>query len=628
MAPELCDMRGANTHFMLKSILTAGLRPAFVALASLGLCWSLMNGNAAELESVEYPIYNDAAWDGQPVGQQSVGFLWSSFLANREWNGNPVGIWSDGARIIVVDWLVAKLFAYGLGSMARTPEHDFSTLGAANNRSARGLWSNGSTMWVADEFDDKLYAYDATTKERAPDHDFDTLVAAGNESPTGLWSDGRTMWVADDGDDKLYAYNFTTKEREPEKDFDTLREAGNITPRDMWSNGSTLWVADTGSWTPWGGWVSGKLYAYHIATRQRHPRFDIDYQSLRDSGSLTPNGVWANSVRLWIGDRTNGKIYVYTKPVYPRTAPDPLDPHRDLTGDVHTLASAGNTHPGDMWSDGRTLWVADHADQMIYAYQAGTTEADPDKDISLAGWHAGDAFEPAGLWSDGSTMWVADWHTARVYAVDLATKERLPDRDFESLAPAGNRNPAGMWSNGETLWVLDSRDVVAYAYEVGSGARKESEDIRTLASSGNLAPRGMWSDGTVLWVGDWRNEKLYAYDLASKNRLVEHDIELGSAGNLSASGLWSDGQTLWVADFADAFLYAYDLPTAPDVPIGPVPGGDGIVVRRSADGLIELEYQGQLQSATSVDGPFNDVAGALSPFQVAPDLDVRFFIAR
>ena len=50
---------------------------------------------------------------------------------------------------------------------------------------------------------------------------------------------------------------------------------------------------------------------------------------------------------------------------------------------------------------------------------------------------------PRGLWSDGTTMWVADDADDKLYAYNLATKERVPAKDFDTLSDAGNEDSGG-----------------------------------------------------------------------------------------------------------------------------------------------------------------------------------------
>jgi len=63
----------------------------------------------------------------------------------------------------------------------------------------------------------------------------------------------------------------------------------------------------------------------------------------------------------------------------------------------------------------------------------------------------------------------------------------------------------------------------------------------------------------------------------------------------------------------------------PDVDV-PNPGG--ITSIGLADGNVVIEFDGTLMNADSVSGPYNAVAGATSPYSVAPDQGAQFFIAQ
>jgi len=57
-------------------------------------------------------------------------------------------------------------------------------------------------------------------------------------------------------------------------------------------------------------------------------------------------------------------------------------------------------------------------------------------------------------------------------------------------------------------------------------------------------------------------------------------------------------------------------------------GGDGAISSVAlTDGSVVIEYSGTLKSADSVTGPYNAVAGATSPYSVAPTKAAEFYIA-
>ena len=113
-----------------------------------------------------------------------------------------------------------------------------------------------------------------------------------------------------------------------------------------------------------------------------------------------------------------------------------------------------NGDPIGIWSDGETVWVADHGDDKLYAYTMdpeGDNHGDRDssKDITLAA----DNGDPTGIWSDGTTIWVADHGDDKLFAYTLSTRNRASARD---LALHGdNGEPAGIFSDGTSLWASD-----------------------------------------------------------------------------------------------------------------------------------------------------------------------------
>ena len=215
-----------------------------------------------------------------------------------------------------------------------------------------------------------------------------------------------------------------------------------------------------------------------------------------------------------------------------------------------------------IWSDGTTMWVADHGGP-VYAYDLAGGTRDNSKDIDTLDAAGND--HPRGLWSDGQTMWVADHRDDKIYAYDLAGGTRDNSKDIDTLDAAGNNHPRGLWSDGQTMWVADHGGPV-YAYDLAGGTRDNSKDIDTLDAAGNDHPDGLWSDGETMWVADHRDDKIYAYDLAAGTHDATKDLDaLDAAGNTHPRGLWSDGETMWVSDPSDDLLYAYSQWSQPSV---------------------------------------------------------------
>ena len=235
----------------------------------------------------------------------------------------------------------------------------------------------------------------------------------------------------------------------------------------------------------------------------------------------------------------------------PRYAPG----DRRASKDFGTLSAAGNNDPSGLWSDGTTVWVADRADKLVYAYTLTTKARDTSKDFSITAVPS-----PYGLWSDGTTIWVANISGGGLYAYKMSDKNRDSAKDFTSttLYWAGNSVPSGLWSDGTTMWVSDFTDGKLYAYKMSDKSRDSAKDFNTLSAAGNTSPAGLWSNGVTMWVGDRADDKLYAYNLATKARDTSKDFEtLADAGNNDPRDIWSDGDTMWVTDNIDDKLYAY-----------------------------------------------------------------------
>jgi len=168
---------------------------------------------------------------------------------------------------------------------------------------------------------------------------------------------------------------------------------------------------------------------------------------------------------------------------------------------------------------------------------------------------------PRGLWSDDTTLWVADIADDKIYAYTLATGARDASKDINTLSAAGNKNPQGLWSDGTTLWVVDDNSFLnekIYAYTLSDGGRNAGKDINMLTGADNRAPTGLWSDGATLWVADLANAKIYAYTPATGAHDAAKEFDL-TADNSNPYGIWSDGTTLWVVDIIDDKIYAYAI---------------------------------------------------------------------
>ena len=245
------------------------------------------------------------------------------------------------------------------GDMTHVPDRDFDTLRAAGNRNPTGIWSDGTTMWVADR-SAKIYAYNMRTRARDRGRDFNTL-AAENESPAGIWSDGTTIWVVDLADSRIYAYNMRSKAYDRDKDIYLAVE--HDVPEGIWSNGTTMWVKES-------SYQFDKIYAYNMRSKARDP--NKDFNTLKDAGEQSTDGIWSDGITMLVADGYRHKIYAYNMRSKARDRGKEFD------------LAAGNTSPTGIWSDGTTMWVADYDRGHIYAYGGlGTTSEQAIQDFSM-----------------------------------------------------------------------------------------------------------------------------------------------------------------------------------------------------------------------------------------------------
>ena len=128
-----------------------------------------------------------------------------------------------------------------------------------------------------------------------------------------------------------------------------------------------------------------------------------------------------------------------------------------------------------------------------------------------------------GLWSNGTTLWAADHEDDKLYAYNLADGARTPDHDIDNLDDAGNDRAAGIWSNGTVIWVVDDADAKVYAYNLADGAHRPELDFDTHGGAGTGSPKGIWSDGTTVWIADDHYRAIHAYPLPQPEQAQERE---------------------------------------------------------------------------------------------------------
>ena len=205
-------------------------------------------------------------------------------------NDDPLGLWSNGSTLWVLDRADRRVYAYNLSNGSRDSSSEFN-LASDNNNPSR-IWSDGTTMWVLDRGRRRLFAYTLGTGVRDNNREFD--LHADNNNPTGLWSDDTTIYVSDRDDSKVFAYILATGVRDESKEFDL--DSNNDNSTGLWSDGTTMWVADR---------TDSLAYAYNLSggARNTSREFTISDESL---------GLWSDGTTLYTIAFVEERIYAYT----------------------------------------------------------------------------------------------------------------------------------------------------------------------------------------------------------------------------------------------------------------------------------------------------------------------------
>ena len=278
--------------------------------------------------------------------------------------------------------------------------------------------------------------------------------------------------------------------------------------------------------------------------------------------------------------------------------------------DFRRLKAAGNASPGDIWSDGVTMWVADIEDGKIYSYNmrasdnaelrsinaAGrklpgfvpdthsysldvastvsqaTVEGIPRQSFSTVSYTLEDAVtnldgHQVNLSTGANTFTITvlaqDGVTTEEYTVTINRGDSEPFGwtvigDFETLDTADSQSPGGLASDGSTMWVADLDDLQLYAFDIDTKVHVPDLDIDLDAAHGS--PAGLWYDGAAIRAYDRSDRMLYAYDAETRGREQGKDLDLSGGMIAAAYGVWSDGDTVWVAERTGK-LVAYELGT-------------------------------------------------------------------
>ena len=362
---------------------------------------------------------------------------------------------------------------------------DIDTLRAAGNRHPRGIWSDGDTMWVADIVDDKLYAYALADGVRRAARDIGTLRAAGNRTPTGLWSDGETIWVVDQNKKKFFAYALADGERRPGRDV--VHEGAYA--RGLWSDGEHLLAADRDHF----GNNPGRLYRYRLADG----RHIGTWAYVGGGASPWVRGLWSDGEKLWVGDFGNwwqGVNAFDLSAVLAQAGAAPPTSVSRLATRLSGLMAAGNTSPIGIWSNGRTMWVADQYDAKLYAYRLPTVSSNAALTLlRLEGIDIG-PFSPGRTAYSGSASGGTEQATLVAFPASGATLAiEVPDADPRT---PGWQVALGEGETAIGIRVTAADEVTTRTYTVTVGASPAAPDA-SIAADASVVTEGAAASFTV-----------------------------------------------------------------------------------------------------------------------------------
>ena len=394
------------------------------------------------------------------------------------------GLWSDGETLWAVDGRDRVLYAFDLRLGVPRPHLDVPLnsghVTAINGLGASGIWGDGEYFWVLDLRlnESKVFTYYqpqpdpsvtelsvvsatssvVTVRAEMTYPDVSRTVHLRHREPfAATWSTtsgtgGRTidfvlvrpasaprLVVQASLDSTFSDGTEVTAEllvRPAQRDFAL---PGNRTINGIWTDGTTLWVV--GEPTLGRSLASG----IRLSNQQLVGRFDLE------SENSAPVGVYATSTHVWVVDAQD-KVYVYR-----------IRDGRYESWNSFEIAS-GNSQLRGAWSNGTTMWIADHVREHVFAYKMGDGNSgarEITKEADLATSYA----QPRGMWSNGSTLWVVDAALDRIYAYAISSGGvggRQPAREVNLVRENGA--PWGIAASGNTAWVYDQVKRKVFAY--------------------------------------------------------------------------------------------------------------------------------------------------------------------
>ena len=498
-------------------------------------------GNAVRLDSTTSDDEDSGAFAGWSIADTGY------FISSNTWTANPTG---KALRIAIKGTTTAAAV-------------DFSNL-AAGHTSPVGMWSpDGSTLWVGQWLETRVYAYNLAdeTLDSGKSWTLHNPSTAGdrNRKPTGIWSNANRIYVTDPDHGRVFQYQCEA--------------------------------------VSWDATMSG-VASQTLSSTIFEGYFDSAHGSIStsegtlDPASFTVDGVEYQVQKLAFATNGNRALNLWTNPAVTKNTPANIRLRITIGGTTKDLGTPTASHGtnGVTWQlsqHGYTGGDWDNTDVKVELLRRVSPDsaACNKKTLTSANYtlHA-DNGNRQGLWSDGTTAWVADAADDNLYAYALSDFSRDSGKDIDLAS--GNTAARGIWSDGTTIWVLDKDDEKLYAYALADGSRKADLDI-TLDSAGENY-NSIWSDGTTMYVIEntngsaTRDPQIHQLPLPAANNpatgaptitgtaQVGQMLTAATSGIMDADGLATPGYTYqWIrvdggteADISGATASTYTLVAA------------------------------------------------------------------
>ncbi len=315
-----------------------------------------------------------------------------------------------------------------------------------------------------------------------------------------------------------------------------------------------------------------------------------NYGGISSKSLNSPSGLGTDGTRLFIADTDNHRILIYNSlPSHNFAEADLVVGQPDMSSNSANRGGspAANTvnTPNAVYSDGTRLFVGDDMNNRILIYNAIPSSNNAAADVVLGqpdmssnaanngGLSAQSMYQPSLVYTVGSRLYVSDIQNNRVLiyntipAVNFAAADAVvgqPDMMTRTANTGGTSNkslskPVGLFADTDRLIVLEQSNNRVMVYKnidakisafIASGSRIEADVVigqpdfasnsanqgGAVSASGLNTPSRIYSDGTKLFISDYlRNHRVLIYNSIPEINNAPADVVIGQPNMTSSS---------------------------------------------------------------------------------------------